>query len=292
MPEVPLTLAVVAGAVAAVNPCGFALLPAYLGLLVADDPDEPARTGTPSRIGRALLFALAMTAGFVTVFGVFGAFVAPLAVSVERYLPVVTVVVGVLLAGLGAWLLAGPTLGISRLARAGRAPGRAWGSQVVYGASFALVSLSCTVAPFLAVTSAALRAGSLPGVLATFLAYALGMGAVVATLAVAVATARGGVTRALRRVGPVLTRLSGALLLAAGAYVAWYGWFEIRVFSGGVARDPVVDAATAVQSRLVRLVADVEPGLLVALGAAVLLAAAALVWRSRRPGTPPGAARG
>ena len=30
-----LTLALVAGAVAAFNPCGFALLPAYLSLLVA-----------------------------------------------------------------------------------------------------------------------------------------------------------------------------------------------------------------------------------------------------------------
>ncbi len=281
MRELPVTLALVAGAVAAVNPCGFALLPAYLGLLVADDPgEEPART-TPSRVGRALLFALCMTAGFVAVFGIFGAAVAPLALSVERYLPVVTVVVGVALAVLGAWMLMGRTLAVPGLARAGRAPGRTWRSQVVYGVSFALVSLSCTVAPFLAVTSTALRAGSVPGVVVTFVAYAVGMGVVVAALAVAVAGAHEAVTRAMRRAGGALSRVGAALLVVAGLYVAWYGWFEIRVLSGGRADDPIVAAATRIQARLARTVADVDPAVLVGLGACLVIGA--LLLTGRRP---------
>ncbi|WP_347598735.1 hypothetical protein [Acrocarpospora sp. B8E8] len=34
--DLPLTLALTAGLVAAFNPCGFALLPAYLTMLIAD----------------------------------------------------------------------------------------------------------------------------------------------------------------------------------------------------------------------------------------------------------------
>ncbi len=52
-----LALAVVAGAVAAFNPCGFALLPAYLALLVAEGP----ATGHGSRVAalaRAVRFPL------------------------------------------------------------------------------------------------------------------------------------------------------------------------------------------------------------------------------------------
>jgi cytochrome c biogenesis protein CcdA len=116
-----LAFALVAGAVAAFNPCGFALLPAYLGLLVAGG----GRTGA---VLRALRFAAGMTVGFVVVFGLVGVVLAPLALSLERYLPVVTVLVGVLLVGLGAWLLAGRTLAIPGLAGHGSAPTQAWGS--------------------------------------------------------------------------------------------------------------------------------------------------------------------
>jgi len=103
MDQAVLALALVAGAVAAFNPCGFALLPAYLGLLVADD----APGGRPAALRRAVRFAAGMTVGFVAVFGLAAAVLAPLALSFERYLPIVTVVIGIVLVGLGGWLLTG-----------------------------------------------------------------------------------------------------------------------------------------------------------------------------------------
>jgi cytochrome c biogenesis protein CcdA len=45
--EAPLGLAVAAGMLAAVNPCGFALLPAYLSLLISGDGPR----GRASRCG-------------------------------------------------------------------------------------------------------------------------------------------------------------------------------------------------------------------------------------------------
>jgi cytochrome c-type biogenesis protein len=121
-----LAFALVAGAVAAFNPCGFALLPAYLGLLVADE----AAGGRAAAIRRATRFAAGMSVGFVAVFGLAGAVLAPLALSIERYLPIVTVVMGVVLVGLGGWLLAGRQLGIRGLAGHGSAPTAAsWWSR-------------------------------------------------------------------------------------------------------------------------------------------------------------------
>lgn len=108
-----------------------------------------------------------MTVGFVAVFGLFGAGIAPLAVAVERWLPAVTVVMGLVLVLGGLWTLAGRGVGIPGLAGRGRGPTASWPSQVTYGAGFALASLSCTVAPFLAVSATALRSGSVPGVVAT-----------------------------------------------------------------------------------------------------------------------------
>lgn len=274
MDDIPLALALVAGAVAAFNPCGFALLPAYLTVLVVD---RPGYGGQPAAAARAVRFAMGMTLGFIAVFGAFGAVVAPLAVSIERWLPYITLVIGAALVGFGVWTLSGRSVGVAGLAGRGMAPRASWASQVGYGVTFALASLSCTIAPFLAVTASALRGGSVPGVVATFVAYAIGMGSVVLVLALAVATARTSVTARLRRAGPAVGRFGGALLIVAGVYVAWYGWFELRVLAGTTTGDPVVDAVTAVQAEVTRAVASLGAlgigllAVLVAAGAAAIL---------------------
>jgi cytochrome c-type biogenesis protein len=206
---------------------------------------------------------------------------------VERYLPVLTVVVGAALVAVGVWLLSGRSLTLPLLTRRGRAPGTSWASQVGYGATFALASLSCTAAPFLAVTAGALGSGGPVAVVVTYLAYAVGMGAVVGALALASATASVGLAARLRRTAPVLSRISGALLVLAGAYVAWYGWFELRVLAGTATGDPVVDVAIGVQSAVARTVTALGAPLLAvgALGVAAVVMTAAARRRRREPRT-------
>ncbi|WP_440104700.1 cytochrome c biogenesis CcdA family protein [Streptosporangium sp. H16] len=273
--EVPLALALAAGTVAAFNPCGFAMLPAYLTLLIAEG--GPARGGP---IARALLLSAAMTAGFVTVFGLFGVIVTALAVSVGRYLPWVTIVIGVLLAGLGVWLLTGRELLLRLPGTAAGRPATSPLSLYGYGVSYAVASLSCTVGPFLAVTSASLSGAGLLGGVAAFVAYALGMGLVVAVLSLAVVLARGAAVARLRRLLPYVSRASGGLLLLAGLYVVYYGWYELRVFSGGTADDRIVGAATAVQGVLAGWLASVGAGWVAF--ALALLALGALALRAVR----------
>ena len=283
--ELPLALALVAGAVAAVNPCGFALLPAYLAMLVSDAPAGGVQ-GTRGQVLRAARFSLAMTAGFVAVFGVFGAVIARLSLSVERYLPVVTLAIGVVLVVLGVWVLRGGHVpGIRLAGRVGLAPRSTLGSQVLYGVAFAAASLSCTIAPFLAVTGAASRTADTGGVLLTFVVYALGMGSVVTALAMAVALAQGSLVHRLRSASPVIERVSGLLLVLAGAYVAWYAWFEIRVLSGRSTGDPVVDAAGRLQTELSRAVAGLGTVGLTLLAAAAVAVVTGLDLTGRRKAT-------
>ncbi|MCZ7537078.1 MAG: hypothetical protein M5T61_15035 [Acidimicrobiia bacterium] len=119
------------------------------------------------------------------------------------------------------------------------------------------------------------RSGTLAG-LAAFVSYALGMGLVVGVVTVAVAGAQGGLVSWMRRVGPLVSRASGALLVLAGAYVAWYGWWELR---GDFGADPVVDRAQSVREWLVARVESLPRGMT----AAVLLAlVVVVVLRARR----------
>jgi cytochrome c biogenesis protein CcdA len=241
-------LAFGAGLVAALNPCGFAMLPAYLALVVRGED-----VGRRAAIGRALIATTAMAVGFVVVFGGFGLLTVSVASTVQRYLPYVTVVIGIVLVALGIWLLAGREITALRgFARGARwAPTARLGSMFGYGVSYAIASLSCTVGPFLAVTAAGLRGGSAVGAAAVYIAYTAGFTLVVGVLAVAVALASSAVAARMRRIVPFVNRISGVLLLGVGLYVGYYGFYEIRLFAGsGNPQDPVIAAAGRVQGTI------------------------------------------
>ncbi len=275
-----LGLAFAAGMIAAFNPCGFAMLPAYLTLVIQREGG-----GQLAAVGRARAATGAMALGFLAVFGSFGLLTVSLASTVQRYLPYVTLTVGLALAALGVWLLAGRNLpGVNWHPGARWAPTARVGSMFGYGVGYAIASLSCTIGPFLAVTGSALRSGSaLDGVLA-YAAYAAGIALVVAVLAVAVALASAAVIDRMRRVLPYVNRISGAVLLLVGLYVAYFGWYELRLFSGaGGADDPVIGAAGRVQRTLAGWVYQhgAWPWLLM-LATLVAGSAATLAWRRRR----------
>lgn len=271
-----------AGLLAAVNPCGFALLPAYISLLVGGDQGDGGRLAS---VGRALLLTAAMTLGFGAVFGGFGLLAAPAADAVARQLPWVTIVIGLALVGLGGWLLAGRSLPslAPRLAR-GPEVTRRFGSMALFGAAYAVASLGCTVGPFIGlVVIAGFQQGSLLAGVGHFLAYAAGMALVIGSVALAVALARVSLVNRLRRATPVLARAGGALLLLAGGYVAWYGAYELRVFAGGPATDPVVEAFGRFQFAIEARLDSLGPAVVAAIFAALLATAAALVgWTRHR----------
>ena len=263
-----LALALGAGMVAAINPCGFALLPAYLSLLVL--PDDHDRR---SAVGRALVLTFAMTLGFVAVFGIFGLVIAPVASGVEAYLPWVTVLIGVIVVLLGVWLLSGrslPTFGWSPT-RTGGSVGDPQGSgtarkltrrlpsMIGFGAAYAVASLTCTIGPFLAVVVASFRAGSPFTGAALFVGYAVGMGAMVGAAAVAVALANASLLNRLRQAGRWVPRLAGVLMIMVGSYVSYYGWWELRVLDGAEAADPLIDVALRLQGWLVAAVLALGP---------------------------------
>ncbi len=264
-----LAFALAAGLVAALNPCGFAMLPAYLSLVVAG---EDGTGGRLRALSRAAVATVVMAAGFLVVFGTFGLVVAPLASSVQRYLPFVTIVIGVALLVLGVLLLSGREITLL-LPKTGRgAPTARLGTMFGYGLAYAVASLSCTIGPFLAVTSTTFRGGSiLNGVLA-FLAYGMGMALLVGILAVTTALVGASAAGSIRRLLPHVNRISGVLLILVGLYVGYYGLYEVRLFLGdGIAEDPVIDTAARIQGTIASWVDEAGPApLLIVLALLVL----------------------
>src|SRR5690606_35716989 len=89
------------GLVATVNPCGFAMLPAYLGYFLGlEGHDDPDRS-----VLRALAVGATLTAGFVAVFAVIGLIIEHVSRAVMDAIPYATVVIGVALVVLAIAML-------------------------------------------------------------------------------------------------------------------------------------------------------------------------------------------
>ncbi len=216
MVEVPLLLGLGAGSVSAVNPCGFAMLPAFVGFFLGER--EEAGAGLGRRLARAAAVAGLVTAGFVLVFVPIGAAISLGSRSLVRYVPWLGLGVGMVLIGVGAAFLAGRAIAFD-LHPVQRVTGRGNRSMVAYGVGYGLASVGCTLPVFLAVVGGAVAAGGiLPGV-AVFVAYALGMGLVVLAVSLATALGKDAVARWLRGFMPHLRRVGGLGLVAAGAYL-------------------------------------------------------------------------
>jgi cytochrome c biogenesis protein CcdA len=210
------------------------MLPSFVSyLLGAGEPGFEAAP-LPLRAARALLFGATATLGFVTVFAAVGAVVALGGRAIFALVPLATVVIGVILIGLGLALLLGrawhvalpvplPAAGLmaTRPGTAGLpAPGPR--AMFLYGVGYATASLSCTLPVFLAVVGGALVAQGAVSSLLMFVSYALGMGVVLFAVAAGTAAFKGIVAHRLRGLLPYVERASGALLVAGGAYLIYY----------------------------------------------------------------------
>lgn len=202
------------GLVGAANPCGLPLLPAYLSLF-AD-----RRPGVPRSLVGALGASACVTAGFVVCFGLLGSALGAAVWAVEWLVPWLMVAVGAALAALGIAALVGWRLPVPlprlRVGRGG--PLAMFGFGVVYG----MGSLGCALPVYLLAVGGGLENSGAGLVLRATLAYALGMGVLLAVLALSAVTARRAVVQAARPIGRAGHWLAGVLLTASGCYLSFY----------------------------------------------------------------------
>lgn len=225
-----------AGMIATINPCGFAMLPAYLSYFIG-------RTGENSTASHDLLrgagVGLGMTTGVMTVFLTAGALISAAGTAIARYIPWLGLVIGAIVVIIGLAMLARPRLQIGLTmpnpaeSRSSVMSAGGYRAFYLFGTGYGLASLGCTLPIFLIVTSQALAAGGfVPGLL-VFLAYGLGMGLVLLVLSVAAGIGRGLLAQSLRTLIPYL-RLAGAVgMVAAGSYLIYYQFTASRVLLRG-----------------------------------------------------------
>ena len=227
----PLGFAYAAGMVSAVNPCGFVMLPAYLGLYLGVNNKDEERVHPLLHIFRAMKVGGSVTLGFVVLFGAAGMLMAVGArAAVVDILPYLGLVIGIALALAGSWMVGGGKLysgfaaqAASRIGDPGQVNAKGY---FLFGLSYGIASLSCTLPIFLSVIGTSFAVSEIGTSLGQFILYAVGMGTVILALTLGMAFFKGAMLGTLRKALPYVQPIGSWLMVVAGSYIVFY-WLTI-----------------------------------------------------------------
>jgi len=272
-----VSLSFIRGLVAAVNPCGFILLPTYLMFFLGLEGHTPGTQRATMR--RAVLVSAALSAGFMAVFFVAGVVSYNFTNWINENSKYASVVIGAALLVLGVAMLFGYKLPFTTPnIRTGDSTKRTVRAMFVFGIAYAVASIGCTIGLFIAtVFSASARDGLATGV-GNIVAYGAGMALVVSALTIALAFANTGLLKMLRSSMPYVDTIAAVFVMISGAYLLWYFyWVDIREVG-----DPVTDWALDRQAQATVFLNGHWQAVGIVLGSIVAVAVA-YVWL--RPAT-------
>ena len=269
-----MSLSFIRGLVAAVNPCGFILLPTYLMYFLGITAGAPG--SQRASIRRALLVSAAVSAGFLSVFFVAGIISYNFTSWINENSKYATAGIGAALIILGVAMLFGyklpfmtPQVGIGKKEKTVRA-------MFIYGIAYAVASIGCTIGLFIAtVFSTTERDGLVQGVGNT-LAYGAGMALLVSALTVSLAFANTTLLRWLRSSLQYVDRVAAAFVLLSGFYLIWYFYWVDLLEEG----DPITDWAFERQARATQFLDDNWKPVAIVMTAIVVLAIGFVFFRS------------
>ena len=230
-----------AGMLATINPCGFAMLPAYISYFLnlggsslpktslsgpAAGSDTVAVQRGASMALRAIKVGGVTTAGFMVLFVSAGTLISLGAQFIVSVIPWVSLVIGGMLVTMGIWIITGHHLAIPGLSTIRFEKKRTLGSFFLYGIAYGLASLTCTLPIFLAVIGSVFTDGQIFQAIGQFVSYSLGMGLVIISLTISLAFFKGVLVKRMRQIIPYVERISAILLIGAGGYLVYY-WLVV-----------------------------------------------------------------
>jgi cytochrome c biogenesis protein CcdA len=213
------------GLLAAVNPCGFVLLPTYLMYFLG----VTGRPGTQqASVKRALLVSGALSAGFMSVFILVGGITRLFTDWINQNAKYVAFLIGIGLIILGIAMLFGYRLPFTTPKIDPGQRDRTVFSMFIFGIAYAVASIGCTIGPFSATVLGTIDTeGFGQGIFAIAL-YGIAMSLLVTTLTVSLALAQGGMLKVLRSGMKYVEVASAVVMILSGLFLAWYWLNDIR----------------------------------------------------------------
>jgi len=211
----------VLGILAAVNPCGFVLLPTYLLFFLGTREEENLTTS--ERLRRALVVGAGISVGFLGIFFVIGVISRLFTQWIEFNAKYASFVIGIGLLVAGVRMLSGWTPKFA-MPQIGGVRTRTFRATVVYGVAYAIASIGCTIG-FLttAVFGSIAVNGFVSGVISILL-YGLGMAMLVTALTICLAFAKTGLVTLIKNRLNIIEKIGAGFVTLTGIYLIAY-WY-------------------------------------------------------------------
>ena len=205
---------------AAVNPCGFVLLPTYLVYYLGTElnRDDESKTTT---LRRGLSVGTAVSSGFIGLFLVVGIISRAFTTVISENAKYAALVIGIALVATGIAMLFGWKLPIAQPDISVQRKRTTW-NMFLFGIVYAIASIGCTIGLLISVILGSVnRHGFVSGVISIVL-YGLGMGLLVTSLTVALAFARVGLVSTIKKSFKWFDKVSAVFVVLTGLYLSWY----------------------------------------------------------------------
>ena len=260
------------GVMAAVNPCGFVLLPTYLVYYLGTELNREDENKTTT-LRRGLSVGMAVSSGFIGLFLIVGIISRAFTTVISENAKYAALVIGIALVAMGIAMLFGWKLPIAQPDVSMQRKRTTW-NMFLFGIVYAIASIGCTIGLLISVILGSInRHGFVSGVISIVL-YGLGMGLLVTSLTVALAFARVGLVSTIKKSFKWFDKVSAVFVVLTGLYLSWY-WLGAITDRG---TDGLTTRVERWQTKVVQLLQDagVYPLLIVF---CVIIATAGLVIR-------------
>lgn len=208
------------GVMAAVNPCGFVLLPTYLVYYLGTELNREDENKTTT-LRRGLSVGMAVSSGFIGLFLVVGIISRAFTTVISENAKYAALVIGIVLVAMGIAMLFGWKLPIAQPDISVERKRTTW-NMFLFGIVYAIASIGCTIGLLISVILGSVnRHGFVSGVISIVL-YGLGMGLLVTSLTVALAFARVGLVSTIKKSFKWFDKVSAVFVVLTGLYLSWY----------------------------------------------------------------------
>jgi len=221
-----------AGVLAAINPCGIVMLPAYLGLYVYNSSDSTG-IATPKKVVNSLSIILFVGLGFVALFSLAAIIVSLSSELIGDLIPFLSILLSLLILYFGIGELKGEKIFSSKISSLSSRIGNPKNANpigfILFGVSYGLASVGCALPIFISVVTRSINSPNSQKIFIDFISYSLGMISVITVLTAATFIS----INSTKRINGFFRRWSslifGIFLTFAGIFMLSYWIYDLKI---------------------------------------------------------------
>jgi len=222
--EIPIIFAFFSGMAAAFNPCGAAMLPAYIGFQLGT---YKSGENLISLMIHGISFGLLSTLGFISLFSLVGVILITGGYFIGKFLPIFGLITGLSICGIGIWLVFTNTnISIQSASKVNLGNTQGIWNMYIFGIGYGIASLSCALPLFLVavglIAGTSLSSGKIIETIIGCIIYGLGMGVVLILTSIGTIFFKQAISATINKLMKYIEIIGKLGMIVAGSYLIYY----------------------------------------------------------------------